>query len=125
MMELTINGNVFAFNFGMGFLREINKTVTAPVDGMKNVEQNIGLRYKVLNLLDYDLEALVEVLFAANKGQSPRVTRDAIDNYIDNECEDIDALFAEVLDFLKRANATKKATAAVIEAAEKELKKTK
>ena len=35
MMELTINGTVYEFNFGMGFLREINKRVQTPVDGLK------------------------------------------------------------------------------------------
>ncbi len=30
MHELTINGTVFQFNFGIGFMREINKEVSAP-----------------------------------------------------------------------------------------------
>ena len=34
MMELTINGAVYQFKFGMGFLREANKTVKIPVQGM-------------------------------------------------------------------------------------------
>lgn len=108
MFELTIKNEVYQFNFGMGFLREINKTVTAPVDGTKDVTQNIGLRYKALCLYDNDLEALVDVLNAANMYQKPRVTRGLLDSYIDDPETDIDALFADVIDFLKKTNATKK-----------------
>lgn len=43
-MELTINGQVYQFNFGMGFMREMNKKVTMPVDGVKDAKKNIGLK---------------------------------------------------------------------------------
>lgn len=110
MFELTINEEVYQFNFGMGFMRDINKTVTTPVEGMKDMSQNIGLRFKTLSLYDNDLEALVEVLDYANKyAPKPRVTRALLDAYIDNPETDIDRLFADVIDFLKKANATKKA----------------
>ena len=33
-MELTIKEQVYQFNFGMGFLREMNRKVTVPVDGI-------------------------------------------------------------------------------------------
>lgn len=120
MFELTINGVVYQFNFGMGFMREINKTVSQPVDGMKDVKENIGLRLKVIYLLGKDVETLVEVLVAANKGQNPRVTSALLDAYIDNPDTDIDQLFDEVLGFLKSANATKSATVAVMEEVEKQ-----
>lgn len=109
MLELTIDGTVYSFNFGMGFMREINKKVGVPVDGLKNVTKNVGLQYTVGCVLDGDVEALVDVLDAANNGQKPRVTRTLLDSYIDNEETNIDALFDQVIDFLRRANATKKA----------------
>ena len=37
MYELTINDVVYQFNFGMGFMREVNKKVCTPVDGLKAV----------------------------------------------------------------------------------------
>lgn len=120
MFELTINNEVFQFHFGMGFMREINKTVTSPVEGVKNLEKNIGLRYKIASLIDGDVEALVDVLFAANMNQKPRVTRALLDAHIDDEETDIDALFDEVLDFLSKANATKKTVESLMEAIEKE-----
>lgn len=120
MFELTINGTVYSFNFGMGFMREINRLVGKPVDGVPNKTQNIGLRFYVLGLLDYDVEMLVDVLMAANKGMNPRATNALLDSYIDQPDTDIEALFKEVLDFLSNANATKKAVAAVMEAVEAE-----
>lgn len=118
MFELTINDVVYQFNFGMGFLREINKTVSAPVDGSPDIKRNIGLRYKVLCVLDGDMEALVDILNAANQNQTPRAARSVLDSYIDNADTDVDALREQVLDFLKRANATKKTVESVLEAVE-------
>lgn len=120
MMELTIQEQVYPFNFGMGFLREVNKKISTPVEGLKDVKKNIGLRYLVASVMDGDPEALVDLLDAANKGQTPRVTRAQLDAYIDDDETDVDALFDEVLDFLKSANATRKAVVSLMEAAEKE-----
>ncbi len=116
MMELTINGTVYEFNFGMGFLREINKRVQTPVDGLKGVDKNIGLQFTVASIIDGDVEALVDALDIANKGMSPRLTRQALDAYIDDADTDIDGLFTMVIDFLSRANATKKTVASLQEA---------
>lgn len=119
MFELTIDNEVFQFQFGMGFLREVNKLVSAPVDGLPGVKKNIGLQYLLAGVIDGDLEALVDILDMANKGQSPRITRRALDAYIDDEKTDVDGLFDQVLDFLKRANATRKAVKTLLEAVEK------
>ena len=116
MMELTINGTVYEFNFGMGFLREINKRVQTPVDGLKGVDKNIGLQFTVASIIDGDVEALVDALDIANKGMNPRLTRQALDAYIDDADTDIDGLFSMVIDFLLRANATKKTVASLQEA---------
>ena len=115
-MELTINGNVCQFSFNIGFLRNINKTITVDVDGMDGVKRNVGLRYSVGLLLDGDLETLVDVLELANKGQSTRLTKKAIEDYIDNADTDVDEVFDSVIEGLKQANATKKATLATIKA---------
>lgn len=120
MFELTIKDTVYQFNFGMGFLREVNKRVIAKGESNTNATKNIGLQYLIGGIMDFDVEALVDVLEAANKMQNPRVTRKMLDDYIDEECVDIDALFKEVLDFLSNANATKKTVAALQEMVEKE-----
>lgn len=120
MMELVIKGEVYEFNFGMGFLRETNKLVSTPVDGLKDVNKNVGLQYMVASMMDGDLEALVDVLDMANKGRKPRVTRDLLDFYIDDESTDVDSLFDEVMGFLKSTNATKKVVANLMEAVKAE-----
>lgn len=117
-MELTINEKVYQFNFGMGFLREVNKRVNIPVDGLPGVKENVGLRYTVGMLVANDVETLVEVLDIANKGQQPRATKAEIDSYIDDPETDIDKLFADVLDFLRTSNATRKTVREVLEAFE-------
>lgn len=127
MFELTIKGTVYRFNFGMGFLREVNKRVTQPVDNIPDVKKNIGLRYKIAGVIDKDLEELVDTLDCANKGEEPRVTKALLDAYIDDEETDIDELFESVIDFLKKANATKTTTEELLKDVEqqKELMKRK
>lgn len=120
MLELTIKGNTYSFNFGMGFMRKVNKMVGTPVDGLPDVKKNIGLQYYIAGVIDGDVEALVDILVAGNEGQEPRVTRDLLDYHIDNECSDVDALFDEVLDFLEKTNATKRTVANLMEAIERE-----
>ena len=107
MMELTINGQVYQFNFGMGFLREANKTVTEKV-GSTDQKKGTGATYMIAGIMDGDPEDLVNTLDLANKGQNPRVTRALLDSYIENPETDIDQLFEDTLDFLEKANATKK-----------------
>lgn len=122
MLELTINGKVYEFKFGMGFMREVNKYFQKPIDGIKDAKENVGLQMMVAGIYAKDAEYLVRVLDAANKGFSPRVTVALLDEYID-ECEDIDQLFEDVLDFLKTANATKNVTNQFIEQMEAAMEK--
>lgn len=117
MMELTINGQVYQFNFGMGFLREANKLVSSSVEGT-NVKKDIGARYMIARVIDGEADALVDLLDVANKGQNPRVTKAVLDAYIDDGDTDIDQLFDDTLDFLGKANATRKMMAKMKEAIE-------
>lgn len=103
MLELEISGNTYQFNFGMGFLREINKASVKTVEG---ISEEIGFNLAVARLYDRDVETLVNVLFTANKGQEPRITTSAIDAYIDDPKTDIEGLFNQVMDFLSTSNAT-------------------
>lgn len=119
MMELTINGQVYQFNFGMGFLRDANKLVSTTVDGIKDVKKDIGARYMIARVIDGEPDALVDLLDVANKGQNPRVTKALLDAYIDDPNTDVDALFDDTLDFLGKTNATKKMMTKMKEAVEK------
>lgn len=111
MFELTINGTVYQFKFGIGFVREINKAARMPVTGVPGASQEVGLALTVTKILDGDVIALIDALELANKGYEPRITKAIIEGYIDSEETDIDELFTKVTDFLGKANATKKTLA--------------
>lgn len=121
MFELTINNTVYQFNFGFGFLRDINKTYKS-VDEKTKQERELGLQYNIASLIDGDVEAIVTILDIANKGCDPRITRQDIEKYIEDENTNIDDLFDAVMDFLSKANCTKKEVRKFMENLE-ELKK--
>ena len=121
MFELTINYTVYQFNFGFGFLRDINKTYKS-VDEKTKQERELGLQYNIASLIDGDVEAIVTILDIANKGCDPRITRQDIEKYIEDENTNIDDLFDTVMDFLSKANCTKKEVQKFMENLE-ELKK--
>lgn len=116
MMELQIKGQVYQFKFGFGFMREIDnrQTVKAP----NGTQQNIGFQTAVGGILDGDAQALEDVLLLANKGQEPRLTADVLEEYIEDEETDVDALFDGVIDFLKKSNVSKKKTLNLLKQAE-------
>ena len=116
MMELQIKGQVYQFKFGFGFMREIDKQqiVKAP----NGTQQNIGFQTAVGGILDGDAQALEDVLLLANKRQDPRLTADVLEEYIEDEETDVDALFDGVIDFLKKSNVSKKKTLNLLKQAE-------
>lgn len=108
MFEITVDGVAYPLRFGMGFLREINRTVQTPVDGAPGVKNSVGLRHVAGRLIDGQVEALLEVIYLANKTESPRLTMQALEAWVEDEGTDIDEEFDRVMDFLRTANATKK-----------------
>jgi len=110
MYELQINRNTYQFNFGLGFMRDLNKNLTVPVENIKGKTKEIGMRYIIAEVIDGDIEALEKVLLTANKGFSPRLERGELDAHIENEDTDIEQLFETVLGFLEKANVSKKTT---------------
>ena len=119
MFELTIKDKVYPFRFGIGFVREIDKTKKEKAEN--GAEVNVGLNYAVAALIDEDPVELVDILFIANKTEDKkaRVSKEMLEEYVE-EVEDIEALFKEVLDFFEKNNATKKKTAAVLKLVEEE-----
>lgn len=121
-LELTINGEVYVFKFGFGFVREINNLFRRPMEGFKGKEEKVGLQYVIAYVVDRDPEYLVTLLDTANKGQTPRITRQALENYIESDC-DIDTLFEQVIDFLSQSNCTKNITQKLVTASEEQKQK--
>lgn len=116
MMELTIDNQVYQFNFGMRFLVDINKMSKASANG---IEQNTGFQSALVGIQAKDTETLSKVLFSANSGMSPRITMTQIYSYFDDEETDIEKLFDDVMGFFERANATKVMTKNFLNALEK------
>lgn len=106
-LELTIDKTVYEFKAGIGFMRDINDRIKQEVPGMKGIKTSVGLRYFTALVIDGDVDALIEILWCMNKGFDPRVTKEILENYIE-EVEDIDELFDKVLDFLSQSNACRK-----------------
>lgn len=106
MFEFCIGGINYQFNFGMGFLRAVNKLESIPVKDAPSVRQNVGLRVMLLRLHDNDLEALSTVLYLANINKKPRLTQEQVDSYLEADDTDHAKLFEDVLDFLSKAKCT-------------------
>ena len=120
MFELTINEKVYQFNFGIGFRREVDPKVTRKIDGVSGKVENLGLQFAIAGVMDGDVEDIVNVLDAANKGYEPRITRKEIEAFIDSEDTDLDALCEKLIGFFENANATKKIVARLQEMAEEQ-----
>lgn len=112
MFELTIKDEVYQFRFGMAFVRDIDKKAQRKENG---VTKDVGFQFAVASILDKDPLGLVDILDIANKTEKPRVTKKLLDEYLEDENTDIDAIFDEVLDFFEKGNSTKATTAAVKE----------
>lgn len=103
-MELEINGKVYAFKAGFAFIREAEPIKKQNQNG---TDQNVGLNFILGSLYDGDVDVLLTALDLMNKGQDPRVSKADLESYIE-ECEDIEKLFKDILDFLQSANCTRK-----------------
>ena len=121
MFELTIKDTVYPFNFGIGFVRDISKKQQAKNE--EGVLVDVGLQYAVLNLVDEDPIEVVNILELANKTEKPRVSKKDLEDYIQDEDTDLEALCKDILDFFVSHNATKKKTTAALEFAEIQMAK--
>ena len=111
-MELIINENVYNFRFGIGFVRYLDGKASVKQDG---VTFGIGLETLLPNLLSKNTVTLVDCLIAANRTEKITVTQDILDKYIDDDSTDIDQVFEDVSEELKKSNASKLKTAKIIE----------
>jgi len=102
-MQLAIGNKEYNFRFGIKFIRELDKKYYIEKDGLKF---GAALELKIPLILTGDAVALAELLYAATVTETKRPSQDSIDEYVENT-EDIDGLFTEVVEELKKGNATK------------------
>lgn len=116
---LTINDTDYELNFGMGFIRKIDKTVQVPIDGLPGQKQNAGLQMAISYVIDHNLEEIEKMLIAANEGKSPKLTTSILDAYLEDEGTDVTEFCDQVLDFLRLSNCTSEKTKLLEEAVAK------
>lgn len=102
--ELVINGTTYEFNFGMGFIRQIDPKHQSKTNG---VSQNVGLLVEMAKILDGDLVALYECLRMANKGFTPRLEQAEFDKWLEAEDTDIEEVMKTIEGFFANSNCCK------------------
>lgn len=105
-MKITIAGKEQELNFGIGFVREINKVAGMEAKGMS---LGMGLTKSLPALNAYDPAVLSDVIYSATFRNSPRVSRNDVDDYLDGitSVKEFEKLFDDVSKEVKKANAIK------------------
>ena len=104
LLQLEINGKTYGFKFGVKFVRELDKASPIERDGMNF---GMALAVKVIPELQIaNVATLSEVLYLANRTESPKISQGDLDNFID-EHEDIEALFDSVIKEISESNTGK------------------
>ena len=99
--ELVINGKTYEFNFGMGYLRQVDPLHTKSEAG---ITQNIGLVVEMAKIMEGDIVALFDTLRMANRGFNPRLEQADFDAWIEDDNTDIDEVFKTVEGFFENSN---------------------
>ncbi|EEX24795.1 tail assembly chaperone [Limosilactobacillus fermentum] len=102
-MEIKINGKNVELNFGVAFVRELDKVAGMKVNGQSF---GFGLTKSLPALQAYDPAVLADVLYCAAWDNKPRPTQKAIDEFIDTD-SDLEKVFDEVNKAIAESNAVK------------------
>ena len=121
-MVVTINGKDYKLHFGIGFVRALDEKYN--IQNASGAKFGLGLSTKVPMLIGGDPVTLSELIYEGMCTEEKRPTQKEVDAYIDNT-EDMDALFGEVLEELKKQNATRKTTLDLIASMKEEEEKRK
>lgn len=121
-MILKINDKEYEVFFGMAFVKTLDDKYSQK--GIGGAKFGLGLSVIIPKLLDGDTTALEECLTASFSSEKDKPSIKDIDFYIDH-VDDIDTLFDEVIEELKKHNATKKKALQIIETIEEEEQKKK
>lgn len=103
-MILKIKGEEYRVKFGIGFVRKLDEKYY--VQNNTSVKFGLGVETQVPKLLTGDPVTLSEFLYLGMFTEEKRPSQADVDDYLD-ETEDIDVLFDEVIEELRRSNATR------------------
>ena len=110
-MQISVNGKNIELNFGIRFVRELDKKFHLTLEGGKRI--GTGLEETVPLLFTGDILALEDIIQAAAWGADGTLTQEEMDDYLDS-VEDIDTLFETVLKEFKNQNASRRKTLALV-----------
>lgn len=98
MYTREIDGKIYEFKYGIGFIRDIDKTKT--VKGDDGEQKKMGLTYAIAGLMDGDFEKLIDCLLFGNKyAGGERLDRKMIDEWLESEDVDPEQECKDLLDF--------------------------
>lgn len=111
-MTITINGKEVELNFGVRFVRELDKhmPIKMKVKGMGEQSFGMALSRVVPALKTFDTAMLADVIYYATWANKSRPTQEEIDNFIDDPSTDIEKLFDDVTTAMNESNSVKLAT---------------
>lgn len=119
-LTLTINKEEYAFRFGFAFLREINPLHRQMVEELNEYEE-IGFQVEVLKWFNNDYTGLVNILWYANKTETPRLKKEDIETWLETlTTDELDEVTSKVKDFLSETALCSK-TVATVESRVKEM----
>lgn len=118
MYTREINGKIYEFKFGIGFVRDIDKTqMTKGDDGN---QQKVGLVYAIASLMDGDFEKLIDCLMLGNKyAAGERLERKTIEEWLESDGVDLEQECRDLLDFFETSNFTRRKMSDLKETLEK------
>ena len=111
-MEIKINGKTQELNFGVKFVRLLDKKmpIVMNVKGMGEQPFGMALTRVVPALKTFDTAVLSDVIYLALWGSKPRPSQEDVDAFIDGDKTDIEKLFSDVIDAMSKSNSVKLAT---------------
>lgn len=118
MYSKEIGGKMYDFKFGIGFVRDIDKTKTVKADD--GSVQKLGLTYAIAGLMDGDFEKLIDCLMYGNKySDGEKLDRRQIEEWLESDDVSLEQECRDLLDFFESANFTSRKTRDLREAMEK------
>lgn len=118
MYSREIDGKIYNFKFGIGFVRDIDKTQT--VKGENGEQKKIGLTYAIAGLMDGDFEKLIDCLMYGNKyAEGEKLDRKMIEVWLESEDADPNQECDDLLDFFETSKFTSRKMKELKEALEK------